>query len=57
MKIIQIYIPLIRKKWYDNDEDLTLLEKFLTIINEKDSKKLNSLVKWGVPYGNDVKNR
>ena len=45
IKIIQIYIPLIRKKWYDNDEDLTLLEKFLMIINEKDSEKLDSLVK------------
>ena len=44
IKIIQIYIPLIRKKWYDNNE-ITELEKFLMIINEKDSKRLESLIK------------
>ena len=45
IKIIQIYIPLIRKKWYDNCEDLTELEKFLMIINEKDSKRLETLTR------------
>ena len=44
IKIIQIYIPLIREKWYDKDE-LTELEKFMIITNEKDSSNVDDILK------------
>ena len=44
-KIIHINIPLIRKKWYDGNEKLTKLEKFILAMNEKSSKELDNLIK------------
>ena len=44
IKIIYIYLPLIRKKLY-NKEKLTPLEKLLLSFNEKESKELNTIIK------------
>lgn len=44
LKIIYIYLPLIRKKFY-NKEKLTLFEKILLIANEKSSKNLEMIYK------------
>ena len=44
-KIIHIFVPLIRKKWYDGNERLTKLEKFILAINESSSDKLDELIK------------
>ena len=44
-KIIHINIPLIRKKWYDSNEKLTKLEKFILAMNEKSSIELDNLIR------------
>lgn len=45
IKILYIYLPLIRKKMYNNKEKLTLLEKLFLVFNEKDSNELKKLIK------------
>ena len=44
IRIIYIYLPLIRKKFYNKDK-LTSLEKLLLSFNEKESKELNKMMK------------
>ena len=45
IRIIYIYLPLIRKKMYNKKEKLTSLEKLLLSFNEKDSDELKKVIK------------
>jgi len=42
--LIYIYLPLIRKKYY-NKRELTRFEKFMIVLNEKKSEDLDNLIK------------
>ena len=42
---VHIFLPLIRKKYYNNDNELNELEKFLLIINEKETKEIKEIIK------------
>ncbi len=45
IKIVQIYLPNIRRKWYNEKEELNDLEAFLMAINEHDSDDLEKLLR------------